>query len=283
MTDFGARLTSDDLVLCELTLPQATFAELVDAAAVNGFSAISMSTRRYRQARDREGMSDADLRARLRHTGVLVAEVDVVYEWAQGGDNGERSRRMEERVRAIASLVGARSINMVSDIGDPHEPIDAAAERFAAVCDRCATDGLLAHIEYMPWFNGVELARMAAVVTMADRPNGGLEIDVWHHFRSGLTVADIAALDGRFVNAIQLDDAPAVARANLLEETLHERLVPGEGALDVVGFIRALDEIGCRAPVGVEVPSDVLTGLHPTEAARRAAVAARSVLAVARG
>ncbi len=273
---------SDDLVLCELTLPQATFAELVDAAATNGFSAISMSARRYREARDRDGLSDADIRARLEHAGVLVAEVDVVYEWARGGDNGARSRRTEDRVRAIAGLVGARSINLVSDLGDPGDPAEVVAERFAALCDRCAVDGLLAHIEYMPWFNGIDLAQVASVVAMADRPNGGVEIDAWHHFRGGLSLADIAALDGRLFSAIQLDDAPDVAEVDLLEATLHDRLLPGEGELDVVGFIRTLDEIGCRAPVGVEVPSDVLAALHPTEAARRVAVAARTVLATAR-
>jgi sugar phosphate isomerase/epimerase len=63
---------------------------------------------------------------------------------------------------------------------------------------------------------------------------------------------------------------------------MHRRLLPGDGDGDVAGFVRLLDEIGAKAPIGVEVISDELAALAPEEAARRAGSATRAVLARAR-
>ena len=65
-------------------------------------------------------------------------------------------------------------------------------------------------------------------------------------------------------------------------ESMHERLLPDEGDVDVVQLVRILDAIGCRAPIGVEVFSDRLNALPAAEAARRCSTAARHVLERAR-
>ena len=80
------------------------------------------------------------------------------------------------------------------------------------------------------------------------------------------------------VLALQVDDGPAEPEENLVEATLHERLLPGDGAFDLVGYLGALRAIGARAPVGVEVFSDALHGLGAAEAAAQAARATRAVL-----
>jgi hypothetical protein len=49
----------------------------------------------------------------------------------------------------------------------------------------------------------------------------------------------------------------------------------------VVEFVRTLDRIGCQAPIGVEVFSDELEAMYPSEAARRVADATRRLLAEA--
>ena len=87
------------------------------------------------------------------------------------------------------------------------------------------------------------------------------------------------AIPAERVLAVQVDDGPAQAEENLIEATLHNRLVPGEGAFDVAGYLGSLRSIGARAPIGVEVFSDDLHALGATEAARRAAEATRALLA----
>jgi sugar phosphate isomerase/epimerase len=55
-----------------------------------------------------------------------------------------------------------------------------------------------------------------------------------------------------------------------------------EGDFDLVGLPRVLGEIGCPAPIGVEIFSDALVTLPADEVARRCAGAAHRVLRHAR-
>ncbi|WP_288364686.1 2Fe-2S iron-sulfur cluster-binding protein, partial [uncultured Spongiibacter sp.] len=70
---------------------------------------------------------------------------------------------------------------------------------------------------------------------------------------------------------------------DLLDETLHHRLMPGEGDMDLVGFIRILDGIGSQAPFTLEVLSKALVAQYqPKELSQRLgeAVAAESFFEV---
>jgi len=277
-TPRAAPLGRDNLVLCAYTIPDATFEERVQAAADAGFSAISLRTRDYTIARD-AGFTDSAVRALLHDHGLRVAELDVLWEGALGGERGERGRRQEDKLRAVATAVGARSINVLSEIEDP---LEVVAERFATLCDRCASDGLLAHIEFLPWSTVPDVATAAAIATLAGRPNGGILIDSWHHFRGPGGLEPLRALDAGIVGAVQLSDAPARAEDDLLDETQHRRLLPGDGDLDLVGLVATLDAVGADAPIGVEVFSDDLYRVAPRDAAAAAAAATRRVLAAAR-
>jgi sugar phosphate isomerase/epimerase len=93
---------------------------------------------------------------------------------------------------------------------------------------------------------------------------------------------ELADLPGHLVGSVQLSDAPRQPQESLLEETLHARLLPGEGAIDLVGLIRTLDAIGAVAPIGIEVLSDRLSSLPTQTVAEQAIVALRKILADAR-
>jgi sugar phosphate isomerase/epimerase len=282
-------LGPDDLVLCAGTLPQDTpWSERLAAASSAGFSGMSVWGRDYAAAR-RDGWTDADLRAQLDDHGLGVAELDPAWWWTPGEidvaalvaiDTMEVFRFGESEMFAIADALGARSINAADVLGGSWG-VDDAAEAFAHLCDRAAEHGLLVHLEFLPWSRIADLATAWEVVRRADRPNGGLAVDAWHWFRSG-TRSDLATLrgiPGTKVLAVQLDDAPVEPEPNLMSATLHQRLLPGEGAIDLPAMIDALRAIGTAAPIGVEVFSDALHALGPVEAAQRAADATRSVLA----
>jgi sugar phosphate isomerase/epimerase len=282
-------LGADDLVLCAGTLPRETsWSERLAAASRAGFSGLSVWGRDYAAAR-RDGWTDADLRAQLDDHGLAVAELDPAWWWTPGEvdtaalvaiDTMEVFRFGESEMFAIADALGARSINAADVLGGDWG-VDDAAEAFAKLCDRAGQHGLLVHLEFLPWSRIADLATAWEVVRRADRPNGGLALDAWHWFRSGTPsdVATLRAIPGAKIFAVQLDDAPAEPEPNLMSATLHQRLLPGEGAIDLAVMIDALRAIGAGAPFGVEVFSDALHALGPMEAAQRAADATRSVLA----
>jgi sugar phosphate isomerase/epimerase len=273
-----------DLVLCAGTAPAAGFVERAEAAAGAGFSGLSLFAGDYARARA-EGLSDADLRRVLRDQGLVIAELDPLLSWLPGaaqpgtGALSAEGRAFqahgEDDFYAIAdALGGARAINAV--LADPPADPEAVAGAFAALCDRAAARGLSVTLEFLPWTRIPDAATAARIVERAGRDNGGVMLDAWHHARSGAAHESIPAAR---VAAIQLADAPALAEADPVDETLHRRLLPGAGDSDLVGLLRHLRAGGCGAPVGIEVFSDTLAALPVAEVARRAAAAARRVLA----
>lgn len=275
-----------DLVLCAGTVPQSSLQERVAAAAEAGFAAISLFPHDYQRARA-SGLSDADLRTLLRDHGVAIAEIDPLLSWMPGGatDAGISGAGRaflaagEDAFYAIADALGARSINAA--LADPRPvELDAVAGAFGALCDRAAAHGLLVTLEFLPWTTIRDAATAASIVRRAGRANGGVMLDAWHHFRSGAATRSIPAAQ---VLGIQINDAPVQAEADLIEETLHRRLAPGDGDIDLAGLLRHLAAGGCNAPIGVEVFSDEIVELPLLDTARRMAAAARVILEASRG
>lgn len=282
-------LGADDLVFSAGTHPVTAFLERLAPAAAAGFSAMSAYPHEIHLLRA-QGVSDQEIRQRVADAGMAISELDAVTTWLPGHQPPPEmpaplaaalAGNTVERMAPMAEAVGARSLTLVELYGARPTP-DTAAAAFAEVCDRAACHGVLVHLEPLPWAGIRTLAEAWDVVRRADRPNGGLLVDSWHFFRGGSTFAELEDIPGDQVLYVQLDDAPAVPEADLAEETQHRRLLPGDGALDLVGLVRTLDRIGCTAPVGAEVLSDELLAAPVDEVARRAAAATAQVLATAR-
>ena len=274
-------LGPDDLVLCSAMLLGRTLSEKIEAARSAGFRGISLFADDVEQARG-EGIDDAGLRARLADAGLAVAEIDPLGCWLPSHPEGSGMfRHTEADLCRLAEATGARSLNVVEVTG-AQTPVDEAAEAFAGVCDRARERGLLVGLEFMP-FGGIPSLKLAAeIVRSAGRPNGGLMLDTWHLTRSGGTLEELCALPGDAVLGVQISDAPLRPEGALIEETMNARRFPGDGDVDLVGFVRALDAIGSRAPLGIEVLSEEARRLAPEGTARRAADGLRAVLAQAR-
>ena len=274
-----------DLVLCAGTVPLSSLQERIVAAAEAGFAAISLFPHDYQRARA-SGLSDADLRGLLRDHDIRVAEIDPLLSWMPGdaGDAGvsDAGRAFlatgEDEFYAIADALGARSINAA--LADPRPlDLDAVAAAFAALCDRANAHGLVVTLEFLPWTTIRDAATAASVAMRAGRANGGVMLDAWHHFRSGAAIASIPA---EHVFGIQLSDAPAAAEADPIDETLHRRLAPGDGDIDLAGLLRHLAVGSCVAPVGIEVFSDVWAARPLRDTAQQMAAAARGILDASR-
>jgi sugar phosphate isomerase/epimerase len=273
-------LGPDDLVLCAGTLAQASLPERIEAAVAAGYAGISLFPSDVRRARS-EGLDDATLRALMEDNGLEVAELDPLMTWLPGAEPGPGPfATTEDECYEIAGAIGGRSINCVVFTAEP-VPQELVVESFAALCDRAHGHGLLVHLEFMPWTQIATALDALAVVEAADRPNGGIMLDTWHHFRGPLTNAELAAqVPAERIMALQLSDAPAQAEENVVEETLKRRRIPGEGDIDLAELLRILKQGGSPAPLGIEVFCEDLFQLPPTEVAIRCAEGVRSLLGV---
>lgn len=267
------------LVLSTCTLLGAPFRERVEAAAAAGFDGIGLNLRDYTHARAAEGLDDDSMCKLLESNGLGVMEIEFVSGWSHGGAVGEAASRRISDLLQMCVTFGGKQLNIGGDTEGA--PAHVAAS-FASVCDQAAPYGVTVALELMPYTNIPDVATATRIVIEADRPNGGVLVDSWHVHR-GAGLQSLQTIDPSVVVAIQINDAAAEAESEMEDEGEHRRLLPGEGAIDLVGFLQALWGRGISTPIGVEVISDDLQRRRPMDAAKLVGESSRRVLSRAIG
>lgn len=173
--------------------------------------------------------------------------------------------------------LGAKHVLVVID--DPD--LARARASFAQVCEALAPYGMTADLEFMPWTHAPDLATARRIVLGAAQPNGGILVDALHFARAANRLEDIGALPSCALHYAQICDGPATAPPSM-EGLIHaarcERLLPGEGDLDLVALFQHLP---ASLPVCIETPNDRRAPLLGwAEWVRQAAAATRTVLSL---
>jgi sugar phosphate isomerase/epimerase len=283
------RLGDSGLLACHHTISgvavgqpaRHSFRDRAEAAAAAGLTGIGLTAQDFAALRA-DGTTAEELRRIADGSGVTVTELEFLNGWWAEGERLAADRRAEEVLYELAAALGIRHINVGASVSAAGAPDTALlADRFGAICDRAAAHGLLVGLEYTPFFVLADIASAWEIVCLADRPNGGVVVDAFHHLRPGGLPADLRAVPPGRIVTVQLCDVPAEIGLSLLDEAMGARTWPGQGALDVPGLVRELDGMGATCPVGIEVLSPAVRALPAREAARLAADSARRVLAAA--
>lgn len=250
-------LMSDDIVLSHFTLGRHhDITNRLDAAAAGGCAAIGIYIRDY-QRLEAEGIAPDQLTEMLDERGLCLAEVEALRGWAD--PSGELSADYLEQEAAAFLIADAFECRYVQAIGPVTEDADAAAAGFAGLCDRAAEHGLVVGLEFLPFTNIVSATDALAIVEGADRLNGGVCVDIWHHVRGANDLDLIRALPGDRVMGIQVSDGPLKPTLEpYYEDCLRTRVPPGQGHMDVAGFLSAVRSTGATVPVGLEVCNDTV-------------------------
>ncbi|WP_172294345.1 bifunctional sugar phosphate isomerase/epimerase/4-hydroxyphenylpyruvate dioxygenase family protein [Pseudoruegeria sp. HB172150] len=141
--------------------------------------------------------------------------------------------------------------------------IDRMAADFAELGERAAARDLRVGYEALCWGKHVWDHRDAwEVVRRADHPNIGLIVDSFHTLGRKLDPQSIRSIPGDKIFFVQLADAPMI-EMDLLYWSRHFRNMPGEGDLDVTGFMRAVAATGYDGPISLEVFNDQFRGGSP--------------------
>jgi sugar phosphate isomerase/epimerase len=109
---------------------------------------------------------------------VRVLELEHTWDWARPGPAAE-----ERELYQFADEVGCRQLN-VPMFTAGHDSTELVAG-FAGLCDRAAAHDLQVGLEFLPFSAIRTVGAARRIVADADRPNGGLIVDLWHWFRSG--------------------------------------------------------------------------------------------------
>lgn len=233
---------------------RCTFAERVSAAKAAGFTGIGLRAETYVDARN-EGLSDREILAVLAHYAMSVTEVEYIVGWAEEHRSYEQKYK-EQICFHMCELFQVGHINC--GLMESY-PVAHTGKKLRELCGRA--DGLTIGVEPMPYSGIPDVQTGWAVVQAADHPAAGLILDSWHWVRANQE-NDVRLLDGipkEKIVSIQINDVQArpYPKSVLRDESMHDRLAPGTGWGDSVGFLQMLREKGVQPrTIGVEVISD---------------------------
>ena len=195
--------------------------------------------------------------AACRDTGVGVFDLEIVR-IGEGFDP-----RLYLPLFEAGAELGARAVLVVGDDTD----LARLATSYARLCEQMAPFGLTADLEFMPWTAVPDARSALALVEAAGSPaNAGILVDALHFGRSLTTLDDIRAIPRRLLHYAQICDGEAGTHFST-EQLLHtarcERLMPGEGNIDLSGLFAALPP---DLPVSVEVVHLLREAVTPAQA-----------------
>lgn len=121
------------------------------------------------------------------------------------------------------------------------------------------------------------LWRMNEVVDFCKQcgPNTGLLLDSWHWHHAGATVQDILNAGKSRIVTVHVADCAKLAPEDVRD---NQRLLAGEGVIDLIGFFKALKQIGYVDGVSPEPLGRIPAGTPPEEGARMGLESTLSVM-----
>jgi len=263
-------------ILCLATLGAAPLAALVGAAAQAGFAGVTLRRHHIDQARA-AGLGDDAIRELLQQLPLGAVMIEALTRWPADVARDSVAATQARALFECAVALGTRDTCAVL-LDDTPWPREELARAFRSLCRMAAGYGLRVALEFVPWSVIGNLEAAIDVIERAGCANGGLLLDSWHWARANTPLDAPAALDPARVFMLQLSDAPATPAADLWHETLHERLLPGAGTIDLARLLAALERRGVACPVAAEVFSDRLAALDPALAARELAASLEGLL-----
>lgn len=204
------------------------------------------------------------------HSGVGVFDIEVI----RIGENFDASTWLP--LLEAGAALKARGVLVVGDDSDPAR----LAQSFGSLCALAQPFALTIDLEFLPWTAVRDANGALAIVDAAGRPsNAGVLVDALHMARSTSTLADIAALPTVCLHYAQMCDGPgsgSFTHEQMRYSAVYERLLPGEGGIDLKGIFQALPP---DLPVSIEIPHHIRQAqLGAREWARQALVATRAAL-----
>jgi 2-keto-myo-inositol isomerase len=181
-----------------------------------------------------------DLRRRLDSNGLRAWSINSL----EGA--GEGDLRQQARVQASqAAECGAPYVVCV-----PGREREGLEEAVAALAEICRQEGAALAFEFMG-FDWSAVRTLAEALTVHPGP---VVIDTFHWMRGDGSLPALRACDPARIAVVHVSDAPTTDLARLGDA---DRVLPGEGVLQLDGFYRTLADTGYDGVLSVELFSAV--------------------------
>ncbi len=252
---------------------EVSFEDRVKHAKEAGFEGIGLRAENYIDAKN-AGVTDEMMLAILEKYDMEVTEVEYITAWGTKEDRTEAQQEKEQVIYHMARLFDVGHINCgLLEMMPENEIVDALTE----LCERAGE--LIIGLEFMPYSGVPDLASAWRIVDACGKDNAMLILDTWHWARARQTYDMIADIPVEKIVSVQMSDVIKLPYEQLRDESLHDRMPPGTGFGDTLGFARMLKEHGVNPRViSVETISDRMVATGVDNAANTVYKAIKNVM-----
>ena len=219
----------------------------------------------------------SDVEKALADHGLMVPCMIAIRGWGEASELeyplmlDEARRRMELAARLGSPWVVATP---------PREECDLAqiSRRYRDLLELGREAGVRPTMEYISFFGSVSrLDQARRIVDEANDPDATVIIDSFHTWNSGGSIEELRELPAGQISHFHIDDADPEMPAGT--QTDPNRVLPGDGPIDLAGEIAILREIGYEGTVSLELFNPGLWEKDPAEVLRTGIERMRELLA----
>ena len=204
-----------------------------------------------------------DVEHALADHGLVVPSLISARGWGEAMEVEYPIQRDEVRRRLeLTARLGARWLVC----SPPRLPCDLGqlTRRYRDLLQLGRAAGARPTFEYISFFQSVySLPQAWQVVREADDPDATLIADAFHSWNSNSTLDDLRALPGDRISHYHIDDAARHIPPR--QQTDADRVMIGDGAIDLRAELRVLKDIGYRGYVSLELFNPELWARDPRE------------------
>ena len=267
MTTFRYSLNSS-------TIKPAPILEKIRVAAAAGYEAIEL----WHDDIDRHlrnGGQLSEIRQAVDDEGLVVPTSVMLKGWCEP-DGPKYEQGIEECKRRMDQSVAVGAIHAVA--GPPHGPVDfdLAGQRYGELLDLGLAMGVKPAMEYLGIAQEVNsIGAALQIMNNSGHPEATIVLDPFHDFRGGAGCEDISRLTAGQIAVCHFDDAPANPPWN--EQRDPDRVMPGDGIIDLRRFCELLRQVGYDRWISLELFREDLWEQDPLTVARSGLEKMRSV------
>ena len=176
--------------------------------------------------------------------------------------------RAQRKFDVMDELAAPMMLVCSNALPNPFDDDARSADQLHRMAELAQQRGIKLAFEALAWGTHINtFDRAWKIVKAADHAHLGLALDSFHTLALPHDWSGLANLPGERIFFMQIADAPKLDMASLMLSR-HHRCLPGQGELDVAGFVDAALRAGYTGTISLEIFNDGFRAAPPRQTAR---------------